>query len=153
MVAIASDGELVLGSMASLIASPSKLFCSDMGDSRRSTVLQNAANRFPVRPRVPCFQFHGARPINLYAVKPPNQLKAGVGAHRTSMLQDLEKGFCPQKARIRRNLAVHLPHTASWAAFFMVVAWIFRADEIGRLGVRTVRTRRRWSDVLSLKYP
>src|SRR6516164_9378539 len=72
MVAIASDGELVLGSMASLIASPSKLFCSDMGDSRRSTVLQNATNRFPVRPRVPCFQFHGARPINLYAVKPPN---------------------------------------------------------------------------------
>jgi len=50
MVTIASDAELVLGSMASFIASLSKLFCSDMGDSRRSTVLQNAANRFPFRP-------------------------------------------------------------------------------------------------------
>jgi len=51
MVAIASDGELVLGSMASLIASPSELFCSDMGDSRSSTVLENAANRFQFDPK------------------------------------------------------------------------------------------------------
>ena len=33
--------------------------------------------------------------------------------------------FGQKVRRARMNLAVHLPHVASWAAFFTVVTWMF----------------------------
>ena len=38
----------------------------------------------------------------------------------------IRRYFCgPKVRRASMNLAVHLPHVASWAAFLTVVAWMF----------------------------
>jgi hypothetical protein len=44
------------------------------------------------------------------------------------------------------NLAVHLPHVASWGRVPDGSGLDVRADEIGRPAVRGLRTCRRWPD-------